>query len=169
MLPRVSAQIDWEAELAFVIGLPVRHATESEAAAAIAGFTILNDVTARDYQHRTLQWLQGKTFEKSTPLGPALVTGDEVGDARDLEVRCDVDGQPMQRGKTSDLIFKPVEIVRYISDIITLLPGDVIATGTPSGVGDGRNPKVFLRPGQVVRTAIEGLGVMENMCITELQ
>ena len=167
VLPRVSTSVDWEAELAFVIGTPVRHADASTARAAIAGYTICNDISMRDWQRRTQQWLQGKTFESSTPIGPVLVTPDEVDDARDLGVRCEVDGQLRQDARTSDLVFDPVAIVRYVSTILTLLPGDVISTGTPGGVGAGMHPPVFLRPGQVVRTVIDGIGELVNECVAE--
>ncbi|MGI5208145.1 fumarylacetoacetate hydrolase family protein [Spirillospora sp. CA-108201] len=113
---------------------------------------------------RTTQWLQGKTFDSTTPLGPALVTGDEVGDAADLEVTCAVDGEVMQRGRTSTMLFPPDEIVAYASGIVTLDPGDVLLTGTPAGIGDSRVPPVRLRAGQVVTTGIEGLGVLRNRC-----
>src|SRR5260370_34390677 len=158
VLPLVSDLVDWEAELAFVIGTPVRHADARAARAAIAGYTICNDVSMRDWQRRTAQWLQGKTFESSTPVGPVLVTPDEVDDARDLRLRCEVDGELRQDARTSDLVFDPVEIVRYVSTILTLVPGDLISTGTPGGVGAGMDPPRFLRPGQVVRTCIERIG-----------
>jgi acylpyruvate hydrolase len=166
-LPAASANVDWEVELAFVIGRTVRHADPDEARAAIAGYTVLNDVSMRDWQNRTNQWLQGKTFEGSTPVGPVLVTGDEVDDARDLVLRCEVDGQLMQEGRTSDLLWSPVEIVQYLSTVITLDPGDVISTGTPGGVGMARTPPVWLQPGQVVRTSIEGIGELVNRCRPE--
>lgn len=162
VLPRVSEKVDWEAELAFVIGTEARRVNGAEAEAAIAGFTVLNDVSMRDWQYRTLQWLQGKAFERSTPLGPALVTPDEMGGAADLEISCSVDGEVMQRSRTSDLVFRPADIVAYVSQFVTLRPGDVIATGTPGGVGAVRTPPVFLQPGQVVRTAIEGVGELVN-------
>ncbi len=167
VLPRVSTQVDWEAELAFVIGTPVRHADASTARAAIAGYTICNDVSVRDWQWRTQQWLQGKTFESTTPVGPVLVTPDEVDDARDLTVRCDVDGAVRQSARTSELVFDPVEVVRYVSTILTLVPGDLISTGTPGGVGAGMDPPMFLRPGQVVRTTIDGIGELRNRCVEE--
>jgi acylpyruvate hydrolase len=167
VLPAASQQVDWEVELALVIGRAVRHADEAAAAAAIGGYTVLNDVSVRDWQRRTLQWLQGKTFERTTPLGPVLVTPDEVDHAADLAIRCLVDDQEMQASRTSDLLFKPIDIVRYASQFTTLRPGDLIATGTPGGVGAGRDPKVFLRPGQVVRTQIEGIGELVNRCVAE--
>lgn len=167
VLPSVSDQVDWEAELAFVIGQPVRHADPRAARAAIAGYTICNDVSMRDWQHRTPQWLPGKTFESSTPVGPALVTPDEVDDARDLRVRCEVDGQLRQDARTSELVFDPVAIVEYVSQILTLLPGDLISTGTPGGVGAGMTPPTFLQPGQVVRTVIDRIGELVNECVPE--
>ena len=165
VLPPESDQVDWEVELAFVIGHPVRRADPREAERAIAGYCVLNDVSMRDWQFRTTQFLQGKTFEDSTPVGPALVTHDEIDGAADLLLTCEVDGEIMQKGRTSDLLFPPVELVRYISTIVTLEPGDLIATGTPAGVGSARNPPVFLRPGTVVRTRIEGLGELVNECV----
>src|SRR5207244_3575409 len=140
-LPAGATQVDWEAELAFVIGRPVRHAGLDEAAAAIAGFTVLNDVSMRDWQWRTSEWLQGKTFERCTPVGPVLVSPDEVGGvAPDLLLTCEVDGNLMQEARTSDLLFGPAAIVSYVSNIVTLDPGDLISTGTPGGVGAGRQP-----------------------------
>ena len=167
VLPSVSERVDWEVELGVVIGSPVYRATPEEALAAIAGYTVINDVSMRDWQRRTLQWLQGKMFEHSTPAGPYLVTPDEVGHAADLEVRCEVDGAVMQQSRTSDLLFSPAEIVAYASQAITLKPGDLIATGTPGGVGNARKPPVYLQPGQVLRTWIEGLGECVNLCVAE--
>ena len=167
MLPAVSDKVDWEVELAVVVGQPVRRADEAAARDAIAGSTILNDVSVRDWQFRTNQFLQGKTFESTTPLGPTLVTTDEIDFADGLEVRCEVDGETMQTGNTSDLLFPPVELIRYLSTIFTLDPGDIIATGTPSGVGAGRTPEVYLRSGQTVRTTIEGLGELVNTCVRD--
>ena len=166
VLPKVSDNIDWEVELAVVIGKEARHLTKENALDAVAGWTILNDVSVRDFQRRTQQFLQGKTFEKSTPVGPALVTKDEV-DASDLELSTIVDGQVMQQSRTSDLLFKVDDIVAYISQIISLEPGDIIATGTPSGVGAGRKPPVWLREGQTMVTRVEGLGEMVNRCVKE--
>lgn len=167
VMPAASSQMDWEAELAVVIGARIRRADESSAAQAIAGYSIVNDVTARDWQSRTLQWLQGKTFQSTCPFGPALVTPDEVDDASDLEIRCEVDGEVMQQARTSDLVFRPAALVSYVSTILTLEPGDVIATGTPGGVGSGMRPPRFLQPGAQVRTVIEGLGECVNSCMEE--
>ena len=167
MLPAVSDRVNWEVELGVVIGPPIYRASRDEAAAAIAGYTVTNDVSMRDWQRRTLQWLQGKVFERSTPAGPYLVTGDEVGDAADLEVRCEVDGAVMQQSRTSDLLFGPAEIAAYASQAITLLPGDLLLTGTPGGVGDARKPPVYLQPGQTLRTVVEGLGECVNRCVPD--
>lgn len=168
VLPRVSDAVDWEVELALVVGRAVRHATEAEAAAAIAGFTVANDISMRDWQNRTIQFLQGKTFEHATPVGPWLVSPDELGGTQpDLEVRCEVDGVVRQHSRTAKLVFKPVDVVRYMSEVITLQPGDLILTGTPGGVGHAMDPPVYLQPGQVVRTTIEGIGELVNECIAE--
>ncbi len=167
VLPAVSDRVDWEVELGVVIGRPLYRASRDEAAAAIAGYTVTNDVSMRDWQRRTLQWLQGKMFERSTPAGPYLVTGDEVGDAADLEVRCEVDETVMQQSRTSDLLFGPAEIAAYASQAITLLPGDLLLTGTPGGVGDARKPPVYLQPGQTLRTVIEGIGECVNPCVPD--
>jgi acylpyruvate hydrolase len=167
VLPSVSDRVDWEAELGVVIGRPIYRATPEVAAAAIAGYTVMNDVSVRDWQGRTLQWLQGKAFEHTTPAGPYLVTGDEVGNAADLEIRCEVDGAVMQQSRTSDLLFGPAEIAAYASQVITLRPGDLIATGTPGGVGNARKPPVYLQPGNVLRTWIDGVGECLNHCVAE--
>ena len=166
-LPAESSAVDWEAELGIVIGRAVRRASAAEARDAIAGYTVVNDVSMRDWQYRTAQWDAGKTWEHATPVGPWLVPPDEVDHATDLRVTCDVDGERMQDGSTADLLFDPVETVRYLSTICTLEPGDLISTGTPAGVGHGRTPPVYLRPGQVVRTAIEGIGALVNRCVPD--
>lgn len=159
-----SEQVDWEAELAVVVGQRVRRADEAAASAAIAGFAVLNDVTMRDWQYRSPEWLQGKTFEGTTPFGPYLVTPDELpGGVRPrLALRCEVDGRTVQEADTGDLVFDPVTLVRYISRILTLNPGDVIATGTPGGVGHARTPPVYLGDGSVLVTEIEQLGRAVN-------
>jgi acylpyruvate hydrolase len=166
VLPAVSESVDWEVELAVIIGSPVYRAGADEALAAIAGYATSNDVSMRDWQHRTLQWQAGKMFERSTPVGPYLVTPDEVGHAADLEIRCEVDGVVMQQARTSDLMFKPADVVAYVSQVITLRPGDLLLTGTTGGVGDARTPPVYLRPGQVLRTRVEGLGECVNHCVS---
>jgi acylpyruvate hydrolase len=167
VLPAVSERVDWEVELGVIIGQQIKRATPEEAGAAIAGYTVCNDVSMRDWQRRTLQWLQGKMFEHSTPVGPYLVTPDEVGDAKDLEIRCEVDGVVMQQARTSDLLFGAAEVAAYVSQTTTLRPGDLLPTGTTCGVGDARKPPVYLRPGNVLRTTIEGLGECVNHCVAE--
>jgi acylpyruvate hydrolase len=168
ILPQASEQMDWEVELAIIIGRPVRHASRDAASAAIAGYATLNDVTARDFQNRTSQWLQGKSFEATTPLGPWLVTTDDDAVVEGgFNITCEVDGEVVQSGNTSDLVFGPVDLVRYASSIFTLRPGDVIATGTPGGVGAARTPPRFLRDDEVLTTRIEGIGVCRNRCRRE--
>jgi acylpyruvate hydrolase len=166
VLPSVSDCVDWEAELTVVIGAPVRHADADAARAAIAGYTVMNDVSARDWQNRTKQFLQGKTFEHSTPLGPWLVTSDEVPEGG-LPISTTVNGETMQSSSTSELVFGPVELVIYLSTILTLNPGDVIATGTPGGVGHARKPPRYLTDGAVVVTTVEGVGELRNTCVAE--
>jgi acylpyruvate hydrolase len=164
-LPQESHAVDWEAELAVVIGKKGRRISEADAAEYIAGYAVLNDVSMRDYQFRTIQWLQGKTWEKSTPFGPALVTKDEFT-AGPLMTSA-VDGEVQQSTPTGDLVFTPEFLVSYISTIITLNPGDVIATGTPGGVGHAQDPKRYLQEGQILVTTIEGLGQLKNRVIKE--
>lgn len=159
VLPAASVAIDWEAELGVVIGTEVRHASIDQAHHAIAGYTVINDITARDWQYRTPQWLQGKTFEATTPIGPWLVTDIEAGPRK---VSCTVDGVTVQLSNTSDLVFPPADLVAYVSTMITLVPGDIIATGTPGGVGHARTPPEYLTGGQRVVTSIEGVGECDN-------
>jgi acylpyruvate hydrolase len=162
VLPAVSDAVDWEVELAVIIGRRGRSVTKAEAPGLIAGYAVLNDVSMRDYQNRTMQWLQGKCFEGTTPLGPWLVTPDESpGPSR--KVVCEVDGVVKQQSDTADLLFDPFDLVAYISDLITLEPGDVIATGTPGGVGFARNPPELLVDGSVMVTKIDGLGECRNV------
>jgi acylpyruvate hydrolase len=160
---------DWEAELTVVIGKSVRRADEQQATAAIAGFTVLNDITCRDWQFRTREWLQGKNWDHTTPVGPVLVTPDELpGGVRPaLAITCEVDGELMQKDSTADLLFDPVALVQYVSTMIRLEPGDLIATGTPGGVGHARKPEVYLSAGQRVVTEIEGIGRLENLVVAD--
>jgi acylpyruvate hydrolase len=164
ILPSISSRVDWEVELVVVIGREVRDAGAEEAAAAIGGFTVGNDISARDLQGRTSQWLQGKTCESTTPVGPCLTTTDVTGVEPDLAISCAVDGVVRQQSRTSDLLFKPVALVEYLSHIITLDPGDLIFTGTPGGVGQGMSPPVFLQEGQTVTSSIESIGSLVNRC-----
>ncbi|MGC8511845.1 MAG: fumarylacetoacetate hydrolase family protein [Acidimicrobiales bacterium] len=161
ILPAASTAMDWEAELAVVVGRRARNVDERGATAAIAGYTIINDVSARDWQYRTMQWLQGKTFESTCPLGPHLVTADEAGTG--LELRCLVDGETVQSANTSDMVFGPAATVSYASQILTLNPGDVIALGTPGGVGHARKPPRYLQDGTVLTTSVSGLGECVNV------
>jgi acylpyruvate hydrolase len=167
--PEETDQLDWEVELGVVIGAPVRRATGAAAEAAIAGFTIVNDVTCRDWQFRTREWLQGKAWDSSTPVGPYLVTPDELpGDVRPaLDVRLEVDGEVMQHDTTADLLFDPPALVEYVSTMVRLRPGDLIATGTPGGVGHARKPGRYLTDGATVITEITGLGRQTNLVTKE--
>lgn len=167
--PVETSEFDWEAELAVVIGSTVRRATTEQAEVAIAGFAVLNDITCRDWQFRTREWLQGKNWEATTPLGPWLVTPDELpGGVRPaLAIRAEIDGEVVQQDTTGDLLFDPVALVEYLSTMITLRPGDVIATGTPGGVGHARKPARYLAVGQKVVTEIEHLGRCENVVVAD--
>jgi len=165
--PQETVEFDWEVELAVVIGKTVRRAKGADAEAAIAGFTILNDVTCRDWQFRTREWTQGKNWDATTPVGPVLVTPDELpGGVRPaLRVTTTVDGQVMQDDTTGDLLFDPVALVEYVSTMIRLNPGDIIASGTPGGVGHARKPPVYLVGGETVTCAIEGIGATVNKVV----
>lgn len=154
--------LDWEAELAVVVGQPLRHATEDQARGAIAGYTVANDISVRDWQRRTLQWFQGKAWDATTPVGPVVVTPDEVDPEAGLEVTCLVNGETVQRGNTKTLVFGAAALLAYISEFTLLRPGDLVLTGTPGGVGMGMKPPRFLADGDVVRTQIEGIGLLDN-------
>jgi acylpyruvate hydrolase len=161
VLPEYASHaVDWEAELAVVIGSKARRLSPEQAAGAIAGSSVLNDVTMRDFQYRTPEWFQGKTFDATTPFGPFLVTADSYG--IDTDIRTEVGGEVLQHSNTSDLVFDPVALVSYISQIVTLNPGDVIASGTPGGVGHARKPPRYLGEGDTLVTVIEGLGTLRN-------
>ena len=167
--PPETDEFDWEVELAVVVGTQVRRASVEEAEQAIAGFTVLNDITCRDWQFRSREWLQGKNWDNTTPVGPYLVTPDELpGGVRPaLQVSLTVDGEVMQSDTTADLLFDPVALVQYVSTMVRLNPGDVIATGTPGGVGHARNPKRYLVGGETVIAEIEGIGRLENLVVKE--
>ena len=167
-LPEESSKIDYEAELCVVIGQHVRRADEEEALRAIAGYTLLNDVSVRDWQGRTSEWFQGKNWDHTTPFGPWVVSRDEVDPVAGLRIECLVDGEVMQSGSTADMIFTPAQLVSYISRFMSLEPGDVIACGTPAGVGMSKRPRRFwLKEGHRVTTRIEGIGEMTNVCLPE--
>ena len=162
VLPRSCGQVDWEVELALVIGREGKRIQPERAFDFIAGYTIMNDVSGREAQFGDGQWFRGKSFDTFAPLGPALVTPDEIADIADLQLTASVDGQVMQTGRTADLIFDIPYLLRYISEDITLLPGDVISTGTPAGVGIFRDPPIALEAGNVVTCRIDQLGALVN-------
>lgn len=161
----VSESVDWEVELCVVIGAAGRNIAAENALEHIAGYTILNDVSVRDWQRRSKQFLAGKTFEGTTPVGPVMVTTDELGDGSGLAVTTAVDGAIKQESSTDELVFTVPTLIADLSTIITLLPGDLIATGTPSGVGAARTPPEFLSHGQELVTTIEGIGELRNRCV----
>jgi 2-keto-4-pentenoate hydratase/2-oxohepta-3-ene-1,7-dioic acid hydratase in catechol pathway len=165
--PKVSTQLDWEGELAVVIGTGGRHIAESDAFQHIAGYAIYNDVSVRDYQRHAQQIAAGKNFIGTGPFGPWMVTADEIADPTKLTIETRVNGETVQSSDTSHLIFSIPRLINYASTIFDLVPGDVIATGTPSGVGFTRKPPVFLKPGDVMEVEIEGLGLLRNPVIDE--
>jgi acylpyruvate hydrolase len=167
VLPPESEAVDFEAELAFVMGRRVRRTSGASALDAVAGYTIGNDVSMRDYQYKTAQWLPGKNWAASTPLGPFLVTPDEVDDPHQLDISLELNGERMQSANTSQLIFDVPTLVATISEFVPLAPGDVVLTGTPSGVGYRRDPKVLLRDGDRVVVEIERVGRLENPVAAE--
>lgn len=160
--PEITAELDYEAELGVVIGRRARDVTESEALSYVAGYTIVNDVTARDVQLSDRQWVRGKSSDTLAPCGPFVVTPDEIADPADLRIRLWLNDTLMQDGNTGSMIFAVPFLVSFLSRSFTLEPGDIIATGTPSGVGFKQDPPVYLRPGDVVRTAVGGLGELVN-------
>ncbi|MBM7665374.1 acylpyruvate hydrolase [Solibacillus kalamii] len=158
----ISEQLDYEAEFTFVIGKQARNVSEEDALDYVAGYTITNDVTYRDIQRRTLQWLQGKTVDGSAPMGPYLLTADELPDPSGLSVVLTVNGEVRQQTNTANLVFSVQKLVAFLSNLMTLEPGDVILTGTPGGVGVAMNPPTFLKDGDVVRIEIDKVGALEN-------
>lgn len=161
LLPSESAELDYEVELAILIGRRCRRVRASDAHEVIAGFTICNDVSARDWQRRSPTIMLGKSFDTHGPLGPWLVTPDEIGDPHALQLTCTVNGEVRQSGSTSEMIANCYEQIEYLSTVCTLEPGDVIATGTPAGTGAGMKPPRLLRPGDVVRCEVERVGAIE--------
>jgi 2-keto-4-pentenoate hydratase/2-oxohepta-3-ene-1,7-dioic acid hydratase in catechol pathway len=164
VLPAESQEVDYEAELVIVIGKKGRHLSKEQALGHIAGYTVGHDVSARDWQLKKdgKQWMVGKTFDTFAPLGPELVTSDEVGDPHNLGIRLRLNGTVMQESNTKQMIFSAGELVAYLSIVFTLLPGDLIYTGTPPGVGMARKPPVFLKGGDAVEVEIDKLGVLRN-------
>ena len=158
-IPPGSTKTDWEVELGVVIGRPARHVPESSAFDHVAGYCVVNDLSEREYQlEGTGQWVKGKSYDTFGPIGPWLVSADEVADPQDLILWLEVDGERRQNGSTHDMIFGVAHLVSYLSRYMTLRTGDVISTGTPAGVGLGRTPPMYLRPGQTMRLSVEGLG-----------
>ena len=167
LLPPGSVKTDWEVELAIVIGSVARHVPLEAALDHVAGYCVANDVSEREYQlERGTQWDKGKGYDTFGPLGPWLVTRDEVPDAQDLHLWLELNGQRMQDGSTANMVFGCAELVSYISRFMTLLPGDVIVTGTPPGVGLGMKPQRFLKAGDTLRLGIDGFGVQEQTVVT---
>lgn len=162
LLSPVSSQVDYEAELAFVIGRRAKAVSTSDALSYVAGYTIFNDVSARDYQLRTSQWTLGKSFDTFGPLGPALVTTEEISEPHALGIRLRVGDEVLQESNTREMIFSIPTLIAYLSSAMTLEPGDVVATGTPAGVGFTRKPPRYLRPGEVVEVEIDHLGKLQN-------
>jgi acylpyruvate hydrolase len=160
--PRGSSQLDWEVELGVVIGRTARFVAREEALDHVAGYTIVNDASARDFQFLTTQWMAGKIFETAAPVGPYIADREEIPDPHVLDLNTFINGKQTQRGNTKTFIFDVRYLVSYLSTLMTLSPGDLIATGTPPGVGFAMKPPVFLQPGDVCRMEITGLGVLEN-------
>jgi 2-keto-4-pentenoate hydratase/2-oxohepta-3-ene-1,7-dioic acid hydratase in catechol pathway len=161
-LPRFSEKVDYEAEVAFVIGDRCKDVPAGEAMGHIAGYTLFNDLSARDFQFKTPQWMPGKVFDGAAPCGPALVTPDEAGPHDAIEIELRLNGELMQSSSTADLVHSIPELVAYLSMLMTLEPGDLVATGTPAGVGSLRDPKVWLKPGDHVAISSPQLGVLET-------
>ena len=167
VLPKVSKSPDYEAEFAFVIGTGGRHIAAQDWQKHIFGYTIVNDVSARDYQRATTQWLMGKTFDTFAPMGPWIVTADEIADPHNLNIQLEINGEMLQNSNTRELIFKIPDLIAFLSSVFTLEPGDIVSTGTPSGVGVARNPQRFLRPGEEVTVTIQGIGELTNPVVAE--
>ena len=166
-VPRASDQVDWEGELAFVIGKRCRHVPREHAASVIAGYTIVNDVSVRDWQHRVPTFTMGKSFDTHCPMGPSIVTTDEIPDPHALDLRTWVNDELRQSSNTRELIFDCFHLVEHLSTAFTLEPGDVVSTGTPSGVGAAMKPPLWLKAGDRVRVAIEGIGELSNPVVAE--
>jgi 2-keto-4-pentenoate hydratase/2-oxohepta-3-ene-1,7-dioic acid hydratase in catechol pathway len=165
VIPRESHRVDYEAELAFVIGTRAHRVPEERAYDVIAGYTCFNDVSVRDYQSRTSQWTIGKVFDTHGPCGPVLVTRDEIPDPGNLRIGCSIDGERLQDSSTSQMVFSVPRLVAELTAVMTLEPGDIVATGTPAGVGTSRQPRRWIRPGERVRVEIERIGALENPAV----
>jgi len=167
VLPKNSTKPDYEAELAFVIGKGGRHIPADRWREHVFGYTIMNDVSARDFQMATTQWLMGKTFDTFAPMGPVLVSADEITDPHALDISLTINGEVLQHSNTRELIFRIPDLVAFLSSVVTLEPGDVVSTGTPSGVGFARKPPRFLQAGDDVVVRIEGIGELRNPVVAE--
>ncbi len=166
-IPRVTEQVDYEGELGVVIGRPARHVSVSDALHHVAGYLVVNDVSARDYQSRGSQWTLGKSFDTFAPMGPTLVTADEVPNPQALDLRVSVGDEILQESNTRQMIFPVADLIAYLSAVMTLEIGDVISTGTPSGVGAARKPPRWLRAGETVKVEVSGLGNLANPVVAE--
>jgi 2-keto-4-pentenoate hydratase/2-oxohepta-3-ene-1,7-dioic acid hydratase in catechol pathway len=167
VLPKLTKQPDYEAEFAFVIGTGGKNISADTWEEHVFGYTIMNDVSARDVQMATTQWSLGKSFDTFAPLGPAIVTKDEVPDPHELDIRLTIGGEVLQHSNTRELIFRVPDLITYLSAITPLEPGDIISTGTPAGVGLGRTPHRWLRPGETIITEVEDLGCLINSVVAE--
>ena len=168
LIPRGSVKTDWEVELAFVIGKRAKHVSEADALSHVAGYCLANDVSERAWQtERSGQWSKGKGSDNFGPLGPWLVTPDEIADPQNLPMWLEVNGERMQQGSTTSMVYGVAYLVSYLSQFFTLHPGDVISTGTPPGVGMGRKPPRYLKAGDVVTLGIDGLGTQRQLCVDE--
>jgi 2-keto-4-pentenoate hydratase/2-oxohepta-3-ene-1,7-dioic acid hydratase in catechol pathway len=167
VLPKNSRKPDYEAEFAFVIGTGGRHIPSYEWQRHVFGYTAFMDVSARDFQRATSQWMIGKTFDTFAPMGPWLVSADEIADPHALDIRLRIGGETLQHSNTRELIFKIPALVEFLSSVVTLEPGDVVATGTPAGVGFARTPPRYLKPGDEVTVSIEGIGDLRNPVVAE--
>ena len=165
--PRVSEYLDFEGELAVVIGKPGHHIAKEDALSHVAGYTLFNDGSVRDYQRHTIQFFPGKNFWRSGSIGPWLVTPDEAPTVGDMELATRLNGEVMQQARLDDLIFKVPELISYLSDVLPLVPGDIIATGTPGGVGAFRKPPLWMKAGDVVEVEISGIGILRNTVVDE--
>jgi 2-keto-4-pentenoate hydratase/2-oxohepta-3-ene-1,7-dioic acid hydratase in catechol pathway len=167
VLPKNSTQPDYEAEFAFIIGRGGRHIPADRWHEHVFGYTIVNDVSARDFQLATTQWLMGKTFDTFAPMGPHIVSADEIADPHALDISLTINGETLQHSNTRELIFKIPELVAYLSSVVTLEPGDIVSTGTPAGVGMARKPQRFLKPGDDVVVRVGQIGELRNPVVAE--
>ena len=168
VLPSVSTQVDYEAEFAFVIGKTAKNVKAADWQDYVFGYTCVHDVSARDYQLATSQWTIGKTFDTFGPMGPVLVSKDEIPDPHNLQIRLKLNGETLQDSSTSQLVFNVPSLLEYLSKVMTLEPGDIVSTGTPPGVGMARKPPIYLKPGDVCKVEIERIGELVNPCVSDM-